>query len=149
MSFSEIAAKTDLVLVRAGLAQGPEHETRLIQEIDTYNDDEVDGLPFGAIQLDTNGTILKYNIFEAGTAGLDRGDVIGKNFFKDIAPCTAVQEFYGRFHRGVLMRALYEKFRFHFAFVHKPVDVTITLFYSEMTNSVWVFAQPLQPKRLV
>jgi photoactive yellow protein len=146
MSFSEVTAKTELVLARSGLLSGPEveAETQLTRDIDGFTDDEIDGLPFGAIQLDADGTILKYNMYEAGMAGLDRGQVIGKNFFEDIAPCTAVQEFYGRFQRGVRMRVLHEKLRYHFAFKHKPVDVTHTLFYSEMTNSVWVFAQPIK-----
>jgi photoactive yellow protein len=145
MSFSEITAKTELVLARSGYLPGPEvePESKLTSEIDGLTDDEIDGLPFGAIQLDTDGKILKYNMYEAGMAGLDRGSVIGKNFFSEVAPCTAVQEFYGRFQRGVRMRVLHEKFRYHFAFRHKPIDVTITLFYSGITNSVWVFAKPM------
>jgi len=145
MSFSDVTAKTDLVLARSGYLPGSqvEPESKLTSEIDGLTEDQIDGLPFGAIQLDTSGKILTYNMYEAGMAGLDRGGVIGKNFFIDVAPCTAVQEFYGRFQRGVRMRVLHENFRYHFAFKHKPVDVTITFFYSLITNSVWVFAQPL------
>src|SRR3981081_4117236 len=133
MSFSEITAKTELVLARSGFLMGPEPESKITREIDGLHDDDLDRLPFGAIQLDTNGTILKYNMYEAGMAGLDRGSVLGKNFFEDVAPCTAVQEFYGRFQRGISMRVLHEKFRYHFAFKHRPIDVTITLFYSQLT----------------
>jgi photoactive yellow protein len=144
MSFSEITAKTELVLARSGMFCGHEPESKITNEIDGLTDDEIDGLPFGTVQLDTNGTILKYNMYEAGMAGLDRGSVLGKNFFEDVAPCTAVQEFYGRFQRGVRTRVLHEKFRYHFAFGHKPIDATITLFYSQITNTVWVFAQPIE-----
>ena len=145
MSFSEVTAKTELVLARAAMVHDPELDSTITDDIDALNDDEIDGLAFGAIQLDTNGIILKYNMYEAGMAGLDRGKVLGKNFFEDIAPCTAVQEFYGRFQRGVRMRVLHETFRYHFAFKHKPIDVSITLFYSSITNTVWVFAQPIEP----
>jgi hypothetical protein len=30
-----------------------------------------------------------------------------QNFFKDIAPCTAVQEFFGRFQSGVARKQLH------------------------------------------
>ena len=52
------------------------------------NDDDLNGLAFGAVQLDMNGTILKYNAAEADITGRDVNQVIGKNFFSDVAPCT-------------------------------------------------------------
>src|SRR5450432_4007499 len=73
MSFLDVTAKTDLVLARSGYLPGSqvEPESKLTSEIDGLTEDEIDGLPFGAIQLDTSGKILKYNMFEAGMAGLE------------------------------------------------------------------------------
>lgn len=42
---------------------------------------EIDKLAFGAIELDGNGTILKYNSAEGAITGRNPADVIGKNFF--------------------------------------------------------------------
>ena len=50
---------------------------------------EVDQLAFGAVQLDAKGTILQYNAAEAGITGRDAKAVIGRNFFREVAPCTS------------------------------------------------------------
>ncbi len=60
------------------------------------SEDELDALPFGAIVIDVEGTIRRYNAFEAQISQLDPKRVIGRNFFRDIAPCTAVLAFEGR-----------------------------------------------------
>jgi photoactive yellow protein len=114
----------------------------IYQNIDSMSQEELDALPHGAIQLDTEGTILQYNAFEQRLAGLSEEQVVGKNFFKQVAPCTDVQEFYGRFREGVVAAKLHCKFRYHFAFEHNPVDVTVTLFYCDRDKTIWVFVQP-------
>ncbi|HEY6768662.1 MAG TPA: PAS domain-containing protein [Candidatus Sulfotelmatobacter sp.] len=106
---------------------------------------ELDALPHGAIQLDEKGKVLQYNAYEERLAGMTKENVVGKNFFKQVAPCTDVQEFYGRFRDGVAAKNLHCKFRYHFAFKRKPRDVTVTLFYCDRNSSVWVFVQPLEP----
>jgi photoactive yellow protein len=112
-------------------------------KIDSLTTEELDSLPCGAIQLDTEGKILKFNDYESKLAQLSKESVIGKNFFKDIAPCTDVQEFYGRFKEGVRNKQLNVKFRYHFAFKQNPRNVLVNLFYSEMTKTVWVFVQTM------
>jgi photoactive yellow protein len=114
----------------------------LFTKIDTLKEAELDALPHGAIQLDANGTILQFNLFESQLARLDKKKVIGRNFFKEVAPCTDVKEFHGLFQRGVAAKKLHEKFRYHFAFRQNPRDVVVTLFYSDTTSTVWVFVHP-------
>jgi photoactive yellow protein len=104
---------------------------------------ELEQLPFGAIQLDTNGRILRYNGFESKLSGIHKNRALGKHFFTELAPCTNVKEFYGRFQEGVARKRMHEKFRYHFSFKKNPIDVTITLFYSDLTDSIWVFARPV------
>lgn len=112
--------------------------------VDSMSEHELDQLPHGAIQLSTEGMVLKFNEYESKLANLRKESVIGKNFFKDVAPCTDVQEFYGRFRKGVAEKNLHENFRYHFAFLQNPRDVTVTLFYSGITETVWVFVKPLE-----
>jgi photoactive yellow protein len=114
----------------------------LYKKVDNFSEKELDGLPHGAIQLDPSGKILKFNAYESALSNLAKEAVVGKNFFKDVAPCTDVQEFHGRFKKGVAEKKLHEKFRYHFAFKQQPRDVIVTLFFSDPTNSVWVFVQP-------
>ena len=65
------------------------------------SEDEIDDLPFGLISVDHDGNIEQYNSYESRLARLSKERVIGRNFFRDVAPCTAVQEFMGRFERFV------------------------------------------------
>lgn len=57
---------------------------------------DFDSLPFGMIRLDRAGTIQVYNAWEARLARRNPKEVVGKNFFTDIAPCTNVTEFRGK-----------------------------------------------------
>ena len=115
----------------------------LYRRIDSLSQSELDDLPHGTIQLDEGGKIMQFNMYESKLANLERAAVIGKNFFKDVAPCTDVKEFFGRFKEGVAAKKLYEKFRYHFAFKQDPRNVLVTLFYSDKSQSVWVFVQPM------
>lgn len=58
---------------------------------------ELDGLPYGAILLDSAGSIVAYNDTESRMARLPVEAVIGRNFFTEVAPCTRVKDFEGRF----------------------------------------------------
>ncbi|MDF1506157.1 PAS domain-containing protein [Roseisolibacter sp. H3M3-2] len=110
----------------------------LLDTVDAMTPAELDALPYGMIQLDAGGRILKYNAVESRLASLPQAQAIGKQFFTEIAPCTKVQAFYGRFREGVIRESLDVTFQFHFAFKQHPRDVTVRLFYSRRTRSVWV-----------
>lgn len=110
----------------------------LLRQIDELTARDMDALPFGLIQLDRTGRILKFNQTEANLARINRDRQLGKSFFDEVAPCTKVKEFYGRFLQGLRERSLYETFGFVFKFDHGWRNVAITLFYSEKTDSVWV-----------
>ena len=127
-----------------GPAPIPRHSLRpidapdLIEKADDLSTAELDRLPFGMIQLDAAGRILKFNAVESRLASLDQQQQIGKHFFTEVAPCTKVQAFYGRFKEGVMQEHLDTTFSFHFAFKQSPRDVTVRMFYSKRTRSVWV-----------
>ena len=116
----------------------PDDKDSLLEAADTMTPAELDRLPYGMIQLDAGGRILKFNAVESRLASLPQDQQIGKHFFTEVAPCTKVQAFYGRFKEGVLHESLDTSFKFHFAFKQRPRDVTVRLFYSRRTRSVWV-----------
>jgi photoactive yellow protein len=118
-------------------------DKELYARIDTMTSDELDQLPRGAMQLDTSGKILQYNLFEQRMANIRKKYAMGRNFFTEVAPCTDVKEFHGRFIEGVSKKSLHETFRYHFPFSKNPVDVSITLHYSAISNTVWVFVRGL------
>ncbi len=119
-------------------ASNEAHKAEILSAADHMSGEELDTLPYGMIQLDATGRILKYNAVESRLAQLPQDTTIGKKFFSEIAPCTKVQQFYGQFKEGVLRESLDTTFSFHFAFKQNPRDVTVRLFYSKRTRSVWV-----------
>lgn len=119
-----------------------EMRAELVQMADTLTDEELDALPMGVIQLDAAGKILKYNETEGALARRSPAEVLGRDFFAEVAPCTRVQEFHGRFMEGVQRRALSTTFQYRFRFADDRVkDVTITLAYRPQTETVWVFVE--------
>jgi photoactive yellow protein len=116
----------------------PFESDRILQRVDELSPADLDVLPYGMIQLDSTGRILKYNAVESRLASIAQQDAIGKQFFTEVAPCTKVQQFYGAFKEGVIHESLDTTFQFHFAFKQHPRDVTVRLFYSRRTRTVWV-----------
>lgn len=93
----------------------------------TLSDVELQTLPFGAIRIALDGTIKSYNQFEARLAQLDADRVVGKNFFRDIAPCTRVAAFEGRMRVFLDSQdAQSETFDYTFPFAHGTAEVAIT-----------------------
>jgi photoactive yellow protein len=106
---------------------------------------EIDVLPFGAIRIDENGTIRTYNQYEARLSRLDAARVIGKNFFRDIAPCTAVQAFEGRMRDFIASAdVISTSFDYFFSFAHDAVDVTIT-FVKLPNKEIMIAVERIEP----
>lgn len=113
----------------------------LLATVDGLTSSELDALPFGAIQLDRDGTILQFNEYEANLSNRRAPETVGRHFFREVAPCTNVREFYGVFRDGVARGELHATFDYLFAFKQAPRKVCVTLFYSAATATVWVFVQ--------
>ena len=114
----------------------------MIRMADTLTDEELDALPVGTILLDRDGVVLRYNETEASLSRHAREDVIGKNFFHEIATCTRVREFHGRFVEGVAAGELDVTFGYRFRFPDDRVkDVTITMSYLPERDGVWVVVE--------
>lgn len=104
---------------------------------------EVDQLAFGAVQLDRKGTILQYNAAEASITGRKRDDVIGKNFFRDVAPCTSTPAFKGVFDKGVREDNLNSMFEYVFDHNMQPTRVKVHMKKAIADDSYWIFVKRL------
>ena len=100
--------------------------------------DEVDELVYGAVELDAAGIILSYNRAESELTGRKAQDVIGRNFFQDIAPCTDTNEFSGRFFKGVKTGKFNAIFEYVFDYGMSPVKVRIIMVKSMHKDSYWL-----------
>lgn len=92
---------------------------------------QLDELPFGVIELDAEGVVTAYNRAEAALARTQVERVLGRNFFTEVAPCTAVREFEGRFRRFLDGDEKLEQFDFTFSFREGPVGVEIFMLHCE------------------
>lgn len=100
------------------------------QGIPSLAQSDVNLLPFGVIVLDRQGLILQYNSAESVISGYDSENVIGRDFFAEVAPCANVQEFAGRVAElqanGVDAR---EAFEFVFMFKNGALLVEIVCLF--------------------
>ncbi|HYR30155.1 MAG TPA: photoactive yellow protein [Thermoanaerobaculia bacterium] len=112
-----------------------------LENITRMSEEQLDELPFGAIRLDKSGKVLSYNMTESKLTGRDPKRVIGRNFFTEVAPCTNVQGFAGRFREGIAKGEMHVIFPYRFDFQMAPRDVSVTLFYSKQTDTAWVFVR--------
>jgi len=108
------------------------------RELKELSPEDFDAMAFGAIQLDQEGKVLAYNRWEANLARRKPSDVIGKNFFKDIAPCTDVAAFRGRLDNLAAKGESTYLLDFDFAFPWGKRRVRVR-FLVEPDGNRWVF----------
>lgn len=104
---------------------------------------EIDQLAFGAVQLDAKGTVLQYNAAEASITGRKREDVIGRNFFREVAPCTDAPAFKGAFDAGVRSGDLNTMFEYVFDYRMAPTKVKIHMKKALVDDTYWIFVKRL------
>jgi photoactive yellow protein len=106
---------------------------------DGLSEAELDQLPVGAILLDSNGRVLRYNEAEARFTGLHPMAVVGRDFFRDIAPCTFTPEFHGRFRAGGGDDAVSTLFSYIFRIGKQPAKVLVEMRAAKELKGVWLF----------
>ncbi|WP_006788557.1 photoactive yellow protein [Thiorhodospira sibirica] len=102
---------------------------------------DLNKLAFGAIQLNAQGKILQYNAAEGDITGRKPTEVIGKNFFLEVAPCTNRTEFKGRFDQGIKSGNLNTMFEYTFDYEMKPTKVKVHMKKALVDDTYWVFVK--------
>jgi photoactive yellow protein len=82
---------------------------------------------------------MKYNEGEAAIVGRTPDQVIGKNFFNDVAPCTKSHQFMGRFKTAVAEGSVNVMFEYAFDYKMKPTKVRVQLKSVSVDQGIWVF----------
>jgi len=109
--------------------------------------EQLDELPFGAIVIEPDGTIVAYNEYETRLSHFAREAVIGKNFFRDVAPCTAVQAFEGRMRAFMKTNdRVSETFDYFFPFPHGAVTVEITFLRLRKQGQILIAVERVEPR---
>ena len=99
--------------------------------------DQVDQLAFGAIQVDADGKVLAFNTTESEITHRDKKDVIGRNFFTDVAPCTNRPGFYGRFVDEVKGQGRSVLFEYVFDYKMNPTKVRVHMKKAITGDTYW------------
>lgn len=102
---------------------------------------DIDKLAFGAIELDGTGKVLRYNEAEGAITGRSPAAVIGKNFFRDVAPCTSKPSFKGVFDAGVRDNNLNTMFEYVFDYQMKPTKVKVHMKKALSGGNFWIFVK--------
>ncbi len=100
-------------------------------------------LAFGAILLDRNARILKYNKAEGLIAGRNPDDVIGRNFFNEIAPCAKGKRFHGEFLKFFRTGEVNTMLDYEFEYKAAAVRVRIHMKSNADGQTCWLFVKRL------
>ncbi len=96
-------------------------------------------LPFGAILVNQTGDVLRFNHVESGISGRNVADVVGKNFFNDVAPCAKGQVFYNHFFRAVADGQVNTMFDYQFDYKMTATNVRIHMKSADASRGIWIF----------
>jgi photoactive yellow protein len=113
-----------------------EHVGELVERLGPA---DLDDLPVGVIQLDATGRILAYNATEARFSGRTAELVVGRNFFREVAPCTFTAEFFERFRNGMADGHLSAIFSYVFAFPRQSSKVLVEMRSGREPGTAWLF----------
>lgn len=100
-----------------------------------------ESLPFGAVLVDRQGNIEKYNAAESYITKRDATEVIGKNFFNDIAPCAKGKRFHGEFLKFRRSGKVDTLFDYEFDYKMERVGVKIHMKAQTDGKSCWIFVK--------
>lgn len=102
---------------------------------------QLNQLAFGAVEVDASGKILKYNATEGAITGRDPKSVIGRNFFRDVAPCTNRPAFKGVFDAGVQSGQLNTIFEYVFDNRMAATKVKVHMKRALSGQTYWIFVK--------
>jgi len=112
-----------------------------IRELAKKNQDELDKLEYGVVQVDDTGIIKTFNRYEAELGQVQQAAVIGKNFFTQVAPCTNNRLFVGKFKEGVAANLLDTTIPFVFTYKIRPTSVEVQMFRDSVAHTNWVLVK--------
>ena len=116
-------------------------DTDLLQRLPLLSEGELNSLELGVVEIDDEGKILSYNSWESRLSGLSRAQVIGRNFFTQVAPCTNNSLVYGSFVEGIRKGVLDWASPYTFTYRMNPTPVQLRLYRHEGTGTNWVLVE--------
>ncbi len=113
----------------------------VMAKLSIMTQDIADSKDVGIVEVDDRGQVLIYNRYEQKLAGVTLDAAHGKNFFHDVAPCTANRFFRGRFKQGIAEGNLDTSFEYTFTYKIMPTPVQIHMYRDQATARNFIFVK--------
>ena len=110
----------------------------LAKLVEGLSQDAFDALPFGAIRVDADDQVLRYNQTERRLSGSGARDRLGRGFFTQVAPCMDNDAFRGRAAQARRAGTLDIEFTHIGDFSDRDRELTVRL-QSAPENGMWIF----------
>lgn len=113
-------------------------------DFDGLGEAGVNALPIGVIQLNAEGIVTFYSESETRISGRPAERCVGLDFFLDLAPCSNVPEFRGRFQSFVRENRSSESFDFFFTFYIPRLRALIDFRAAKTPGRYWLIIRPIE-----
>ena len=91
------------------------------------NSSSLNTLPFGLLELDKAGVIIRYSPALETNPEVPAKEILGRDFFREVAPVAEVKEFQSRFHAFTAGGQSVDKFTCAFPSAQGQIKVQIML----------------------
>ncbi len=115
-----------------------------VTDMHALDSEDVNRLPFGLMELTRMGVVRRYNVTEAEMAGLAVDSVLGKDFFREVAPCTQATEFEDRWRELLASGGGDADFEFVFRFQRGHRLVRIRMIVEDDGDRNLILVQDLE-----
>lgn len=113
-------------------------DPEILRHLEAASENEIDTLKFGVVRMKADATVTLYNAFESNLSGLDKKNVLGRNYFEQVAPCTNNYMVAQRFLDIPEMDAVIP---YVFSFRMKPTSVRLRLLRSASAKSMYLLVE--------
>jgi photoactive yellow protein len=143
---SSVLSKPTTVAESVGGSTAPAEEhswvpLELLGNLPQMKQTQLDMLDFGCVKVDDEGKILGYNRWQSEFANVAVDEAVGKNFFRELAPCTNNRLVFGRFKQGVAGGSLDVVVSYAFTYRMRPTLVKVHLYREPKTRTNWVMVR--------
>jgi photoactive yellow protein len=100
---------------------------QLLREVNRMSNPLHFRLPFGLLELDTSGAVIRYSPASEQNSDVKAHDVLGRHFFTEVVPNDQVKDFQARFHLFMAQGQTVDRFSTVFDSEEGQVKVQILL----------------------
>lgn len=98
------------------------------------SDRDLDDLAFGVVEMNHECIVLRYNAIESRYAGLSPERVVGRHFFREVAPCSDNRHVSHRYSQAILD----ETIAYTFSLRMKRVPVTLRMIKASGSHRMYL-----------